>query len=74
MTDLYPVTLDDMISEVERELNQRRQVYARLVAAGQMSRKYADRRYEVMDAVLTRLKRETAQPESTQESTPTAAP
>jgi hypothetical protein len=64
MSDLYPVTLDDMISEVERELNQRRQVYARLVAADRMSRKYADRRYEVMEAVLTNLKREKARVEA----------
>lgn len=55
MSDLYPVTLDDMISEIERELYHRRQVNARLVGSS-----LADRRYEVMDAVLTKLKREKA--------------
>jgi hypothetical protein len=78
MSDLYRVTLDDMISEVERELNQRRQVYARLVAEKKLNRRVADRRYEIMEAALAWLKREkarveTAQPESTQESTPTEA-
>ena len=73
MSVLYPITLDDMINEVARELYHRRQVNARLVGSS-----LADRRYEVMDAVLTKLKREkarvtTAQPESTQESTPTEA-
>jgi hypothetical protein len=44
-----------MVSEVERELDQRRQVYARLVAGGAMNRKVADRRWEVMSAVLAKL-------------------
>jgi hypothetical protein len=55
MSDLYPVSLADMVSEVERELNQRRQVYARLVANGSMNRRLADRRFEVMSAVLALL-------------------
>jgi hypothetical protein len=55
MSDLYPVTLDDMVSEVERELNQRRQVYARLVHNGSLNRRAADRRFEVMSAVLALL-------------------
>jgi hypothetical protein len=58
MTDLYPVSIEDMIGEVERELDQRRQVYARLVAAGRMNRRQADRRFEVLSAVLTKLKGE----------------
>jgi hypothetical protein len=53
--DLYPVTLDDMIKEVERELNQRRQVFARLVAEKKLNRRVADRRFEVMGAVLKKL-------------------
>jgi hypothetical protein len=55
MSDLYPVTIDDMIGEIEREQNQRRQVYARLVHNGSLSRKVADRRYEIMSAVLALL-------------------
>lgn len=55
MSDLYRVTLDDMVSEVERELNQRRQVYARLVHNGSLNRKTADRRFEILNAVLALL-------------------
>ena len=55
MSDLYPVSLADMVAEVERELNQRRQVYARLVANGSMNRRVADRRFEIMNAVLALL-------------------
>jgi hypothetical protein len=55
VSDLYPVSIEDMVSEVERELNQRRQVYARLVAGGAMNRRVADRRFEVMSAVLALL-------------------
>lgn len=55
MSDLYPVSIEDMVSEVERELNQRRQVYARLVHNGSLNRRVADRRFEVMSAVLALL-------------------
>jgi hypothetical protein len=55
VSDLYPVSIEDMVSEVERELNQRRQVYARLVHNGSLNRRVADRRFEVMNAVLAWL-------------------
>jgi hypothetical protein len=55
VSDLYPVSIEDMVSEVERELNLRRQVYAMAVAHGSMNRRTADRRFEVMSAVLALL-------------------
>ena len=50
MSALYPVSIEDMVAEVERELYHRRQVNARLVGSS-----LADRRFEVMSAVLALL-------------------
>lgn len=55
MTDLFPVTLVEMIEEVRRECAMRRQVYPRLIAEKKMNRRHADRRIDVMDAVLRLL-------------------
>ena len=55
MADLLPITLDDMISEVRRECQKRREVYGRATSAGVMNRRTADRRIDVMDAVLSYL-------------------
>jgi hypothetical protein len=53
--DLYPITLIDMIEEVRRELRYREQVYSRACREGRMNRKLADRRIDVMTAVLQHL-------------------
>jgi hypothetical protein len=55
MADLFPVTLDDMIEEVRREAKMRREVYHRLVQDRKMNKRIADRRIDVMDAVLRYL-------------------
>jgi hypothetical protein len=58
MPDLYPVTVGDMIAEVRRELEMRRNVYARAAREGRMNRHQADRRIEIMAAVLARLEQQ----------------
>lgn len=59
MPDLLPVTLDDMIQEVERELEMRSRVYDRYKhTTGLIKRKQMDRQYEVMEAILKRLEGE----------------
>jgi hypothetical protein len=61
----FPVTVEQMIDEVRRELKQRGQVYPRLVADHKMNAKVATWRTTVMRAVLTRLEADHAK-----ESTP----
>lgn len=51
-----PITLDDMIDEVRRELVYRQRVYARLVAEQKMNSRQRDRRIDVMEAVLAHLR------------------
>lgn len=46
-----PVTLDDMIRCVERELEFRRRVYPRQVASGKMAQGAADEELRRMEAV-----------------------
>jgi hypothetical protein len=60
MTDLLGVTLEDMVSEVRRECMVRRQVYSRLVAEQKMNKRLADRRIDVMDALLAYLEQRKA--------------
>lgn len=55
MSDLLPVTLDDMIAEVKRECQKRREVYGRAVQERRMNARLANRRIDVMDAVLKYL-------------------
>lgn len=52
MRDLLPVTRQDMIAELERELELRRVVYPSRVLAGRLSQKKADRQFQVLQAVL----------------------
>ena len=54
MSELFPVTLEGMIDEVKRELDMRRQVYPRAVAARRMNKREADRRVWVMESLLKR--------------------
>lgn len=59
MADLLPITLDDMIREVRRELAMRQTVYAnRRRNAGFALRNQIDRQFDVMEAVLKHLEGE----------------
>lgn len=62
MAELFPVTLEEMISEVRRECTMRRRVYTDLVAHGRMNRRQADRRIDVMDALLAYLEERRGEP------------
>lgn len=42
MSDLFPVTLDDLQIEVQRELKMRERVYPRLVASGKLTQDRSD--------------------------------
>lgn len=54
MSDLFPITLMDMIVELERELVQRKRVYPRLIANGTLKQDKADRQVAVLrQAYLT---------------------
>lgn len=56
MTELFEIGLQDMISEVEREIAMRQRVYPRRVSERKMRQSEADRQIAVMRAVLARLK------------------
>ena len=55
MGDLFPVSLDDEIACVERELQMRHHVYPRWVDSGRMKADKAAREIETMNAILHRL-------------------
>lgn len=56
MADLYPVSLDDMIAEVRRELRMRATLYPKWKAdAGRNKRNELDRQWDRMEAVLKYL-------------------
>lgn len=57
--DLLPIGLPEMIAEVERELEYRRHVYARMVHEKKLNRRTADRRSDVMRAVRDNLVEQT---------------
>lgn len=57
-----PIDLDEMIREVRRELKFRRSVYARAVAGNRMNKGEADRRIDVMRAVLENLQAQSGEP------------
>jgi len=59
MTDLFanqPVSLEDQIEEVKREIRIRKEVYARHVQIGRMKRENADLHMRRMEAVLETLR------------------
>jgi hypothetical protein len=60
--DLLPVMVEDMIAEVRRECAMRRQVYGRLVADRKMNKRLANRRIDVMDALLAYLEARCTEP------------
>ena len=55
MSDLFPITLDEMIREVEREIALRRRVYPNWIASGRLKRDKAERQIKVMEAVTAEL-------------------
>ena len=57
MTDLLPVTLEEEIICVRREIGMRERVYPGWVRAGRMKQDRADREIEVMKSVLESLHR-----------------
>ena len=62
MPDLLPVTLDDMITEVKRELATRARVYPKWKdQAGRNKRNQLDRQWDVMEAILKHLEGERSQ-------------
>lgn len=59
MADLFerePISLDEQIAELERELRQRERVYPRLIASGQLTKLRAERQVLVMQAALATLR------------------
>jgi hypothetical protein len=57
MPDLLPIELRDMREECQRELDMRKRVYSDLVSHRQMNRRRANRRIDVMAAVVALLDR-----------------
>ena len=56
MPDLLPISLDDMIEEVRRELRMRATLYPKWKAdAGRNKRNQLDRQWDTMEAVLKYL-------------------
>jgi hypothetical protein len=51
----FPVSRDEMVEELRRELRLRRKVYPTQVATHRMSRPLAGRRIEVIEAVIMLL-------------------
>ena len=58
MPDLLGVTLDDMIWEVRRELEQRGRLYPQWGSTGRANKHRLQRQLEVMQAVLEHLEAE----------------
>ena len=55
MPDLLPITIEDEIAEVDREIRLRERVYPNWVSAGRLKQERADRQLELMRAVKQRL-------------------
>lgn len=56
MSDLFPITVEDEIQELEREVALRRRVYPRWVFQGRITQVKADRQIAVMQSAINRLK------------------
>lgn len=56
MAELFPISIDEQIECVEREIRLRFRVYARRVSDRKMSQATADREIARMDAVLDSLR------------------
>lgn len=55
MSEMFPVTLQDQIACVRRELAMRANAYPRFIASGKMKQAKADREIAVMEGVLNML-------------------
>lgn len=55
--ELFPPSLAEQISCVQREIQMRQRVYPRRVAAKAMSQRQADRELAAMEAVLETLRK-----------------
>lgn len=58
MSGLFPISLDDMIACVARELEMRKRVYPRWVSQHKMSQEAADREIDTMRAIHDKLANE----------------
>ena len=56
MQELFPIPLDEQISEVEREIRLRYRVYGRRVSDRKMSQAQANKQIALMEAVLDSLR------------------
>jgi hypothetical protein len=52
MTDLFPITPAEVVTEMERELKMRHHVYTKQVADKKLSRDTADRRIAIVQKVI----------------------
>ena len=57
MPDLLPVSREEMVSEVQREIALRRRVYPRWVDAGKLKLDRAERQIAVLEAVVEELRK-----------------
>lgn len=57
MPDLFPVTIDEQIACIDRELGYRRRVYPRRIADNKMTQQLADKQIAHMEAVLATLQK-----------------
>lgn len=58
MPDLFPVTVDDMLAELRREIEVRYRVYPRQVAQKLLSADAMDRRIAIFEALIAKLEGE----------------
>ncbi len=56
MTGLFPITIEEQIASVEREIAMRKRVYPRWCEQNRMSTQKADHEIACMEAVLDTLK------------------
>ncbi len=56
MSDLFPISLDDMIEEADREVTMREKVYSRQLGLGTITPDAANRRIAIMRAIAARLR------------------
>lgn len=55
-SDLFPITIEDEIAELEREVKLRKRVYPRWVFVGKLTQEKADRQIAIVESVINRLK------------------
>jgi len=49
--DLFPISREEKAAAAEREVRQRRRMYPRLIAKGDMSQEFADKQIKIMEAI-----------------------